>query len=117
MTQTVPITAQPRRRRETNLGALSQVPPGEGRNFRIGAFRVAIFHTRRGEVFATEAECPHRLGPLADGLIGGSTLVCPLHGWKFELATGQTANGECGLTMYPVTVSPTGDIMLTLPEL
>ena len=98
-----------------NLGPLSQVPPGEGRNFRIGALRIAVFHTRQGAVFASQAECPHRVGPLADGLLGGNTLVCPLHGWKFDLATGQTSNGECGLTTYPVEVSASGDIVLTLP--
>ena len=101
--------------RHANLGPLAQIPPGEGRNFNIGARRIAVFHNRRGEIFATQAECPHRIGPLADGLLGGSTLVCPLHGWKFDLATGRTTNGECGLTTYPVEVSAGGDILLSLP--
>ena len=101
--------------RRANLGPLAQIPLGEGRNFNIGALHIAVFHARHGEIYATQAECPHRVGPLADGLLGGSTLVCPLHGWKFDLATGATTNGECGLKTYPVEVSAAGDILLTLP--
>lgn len=102
--------------RQVNLGPLAQIPPGEGRNFRVGTLRIAVFRTRQGAVYATQAECPHRHGPLADGLVGGNTLVCPLHAWKFDLATGQTANGECGLVTYPTAVSANGEILVTLAE-
>ena len=100
---------------QINLGSISQVPLGEGRNFRVGPLRIAIFHTRLGEVFASQADCPHRVGPLADGLMGGNTLVCPLHAWKFDLATGRTENGDCGLEIYPVYLSSDNEIILTLP--
>src|ERR1044071_7787515 len=60
---------------EVTIDAVSSIPPGEGRTFEVGSLRIAVFHTRHGEVFATQAECPHRGGPLADGLLGGSTLV------------------------------------------
>ena len=69
-------------------GPLSLIPPGEGRTFSVGGVRIAIFHTRDGGVFATQADCPHRGGPLADGLTGGGMVVCPLHSWKFDLQTG-----------------------------
>ncbi len=114
MTVTEERCSRPIGERLVNLGSLAQIPQGEGRNFRVGGLRIAVFHTRRGEVYASQAECPHRHGPLADGLMGGRTLVCPLHGWQFDLATGRTANGECGLTMYPVRVSEGGEIMLVL---
>jgi len=86
------------------LGTLSQIPKGEGRNFQIGAQRVAVFHTRDGRVFATQASCPHRQGPLADGLVGGATLVCPLHEWQFDLETGNALVGECGIRVFAVQV-------------
>ncbi len=63
-----------------------------------------MFHTRGGDVYAVQAECPHRGGPLADGLVGGTTLICPLHAWKFDLTTGQALFGDCGLKTYPVRV-------------
>jgi nitrite reductase (NADH) small subunit len=101
-------------RLEVTLGALGQIPPGEGRNFEVEGRRIAVFHTRAGEVFATQAECPHRVGPLADGLLGGAMLVCPLHAWKFDLRTGQALYGTCDLTTYPVRLNEAGEIVLTL---
>jgi nitrite reductase (NADH) small subunit len=80
---------------------LSAVPPGEGRTFSLGGVRVAIFHTRDGGVFATQADCPHRMGPLSDGLVGGGVVVCPLHSWKFDLHTGHAIYGDCGIKTYP----------------
>ena len=99
---------------EIRLGALTQIPPGEGRSFDVWGRRIAIFHTRGGEVFATQSECPHRVGPLSDGLVGGSTLVCPLHGWKFNLSTGEALYGDCGLMTYPVHLTADGEIILGL---
>ncbi|HLJ53721.1 MAG TPA: Rieske 2Fe-2S domain-containing protein [Chthonomonadaceae bacterium] len=100
---------------QANLGPLDQVPQGEGRTFQVGSLRLAVFRTRQGAVFACQAECPHRSGPLADGVTGGGSVVCPMHGWKFDLATGETANGECGLTTYPASISASGEIVVTLP--
>jgi nitrite reductase (NADH) small subunit len=99
---------------EVTLGSVASIPPGEGRTFEVGTQRIAVFHTRQGEVFAVQAECPHRGGPLADGLVGGSTLVCPLHSWKFDLSTGQAANGECGLKTYAARLSRSGQVIINL---
>jgi nitrite reductase (NADH) small subunit len=97
---------------EVTLGPLSAVPPGEGRTFEVGTCKIAVFHTRRGEVFASQAECPHRKGPLADGLIGDKTLVCPLHSWKFDLATGKAQDGESCLKTYRARLSRGGQIVV-----
>lgn len=104
---------------ELKLGPLSQIPPGESRNFEVAGERIAVFHTRAGEVFATQANCPHKNGPLADGLVGGGTVICPLHAWKFELATGEPVMGSCRLKTYPVRVSDSGELILTMrvPEM
>jgi len=99
---------------ELDLGPLSAIPPGEGRNVEVHGRRIAIFHTRAGAVFAVQAECPHRGGPLADGLVGGTTLICPLHAWKFDLASGEALFGDCGLQTFPVRVDESGRIFLTI---
>lgn len=99
---------------EVNLGPLSAIPPGEGRSFLADGEKVAVFCTRNGRVFAVQAECPHRQGPLADGLVGGNTVICPLHGWKFDLATGNALMGDCGIKTFPVRVDETGQIMVAL---
>jgi len=85
-----------------DLGPLHAIPPGQGRNFEFAGERIAVFHTRAGEVFAVQAACPHKNGPLADGLVGGNTVICPLHAWKFDLETGESLLGGCKLKTYKV---------------
>jgi nitrite reductase (NADH) small subunit len=100
---------------EVTLAPISSIPEGEGRTFSVGKARLAVFRSRDGEVFATQADCPHKGGPLADGLLGGSTLICPLHAQKFDLATGQALSGNsCHLKTYPARLSATGQIMVEL---
>lgn len=97
-----------------NLGPAEQIPPGEGRVFVVRGSRVAVFRTRDGGLFATQARCPHREGPLADGLIGGGVLVCPLHARKWELATGRPLGNDCpALETFPVALSEEGDVLLS----
>ena len=101
---------------ELEIGPLSMIPLGEGRNIQVLGERIAIFHTRAGAVFAVQAECPHRGGPLADGLVGGNTLICPLHSWKFDLTTGEALFGDCGIKTFPVRVNESGRVILTLDK-
>jgi nitrite reductase (NADH) small subunit len=97
---------------ETKLGPVSDIPLGEGRVYAVDGEKIAVFRTRAGPVYAVQAECPHRGGPLADGLVGGATLICPLHAWKFDLATGHALFGDCGLKTFPVRVDETEQIIL-----
>lgn len=101
---------------EHRIAGLSEIPLGEGRTFEVQGRRVAVFRTRTGGVFATQAECPHRKGPLADGLVGGTTVVCPLHDRIYDLATGAALVGECDIQVYPVRVMEGGAILLALPR-
>ena len=99
------------------LAEATQIPKGEGRTFTIAGRRVALFRTHAGEVFATQAECPHLNGPLADGLTGGATVICPLHERTYDLRTGQGLNGECtSLTVYPIRLDVDGKIWLQISE-
>ena len=98
---------------EYALGSIAQIPAGEGREFPISDTLIAVFHARSGAVYATQALCPHRNGPLSDGLLGGSTLICPFHAWKFDLTTGKPLLGDCAITVYPVRLSNDGQIWVT----
>ena len=98
------------------IGSLDQIPPGEGRNFEVRGTTVAVFRTRSDEVFATQAYCPHRGGPLADGMLGGRVVVCPLHERNYDLMTGREIGGECDLATYPVERSADGTLKLYLPR-
>ena len=97
---------------EFNLGPLDNVPLGEGRVYQVDGANIAVFRGRSGQWFAVQAQCPHRGGPLVDGLVGGTTLICPLHGWKFELTTGAPIFGECGVKTYPVRVDEASQAIL-----
>ena len=99
---------------EMIIGPLSMIPLGEGRRFAVRGTAVAIFHTRAGRVFATQADCPHQGGPLADGLVGGSTLICPLHERAFDLVTGAGIGQPCALMTYPVRITEDGAIGLRM---
>jgi nitrite reductase (NADH) small subunit len=101
---------------EVTLAPVNAIPEGEGRTFHIGQARVAVFRTRQGQLFATQAECPHRRGMLADGLLGAGTLVCPLHALKFDLTTGRSLNSDCNLKIYPARISATGEIVVDVRE-
>jgi nitrite reductase (NADH) small subunit len=100
-----------------NLGSIEQVPVGEGRTFQLGRIAVAVFRGRDDKVLATQALCPHRQGLLADGLTGNNKVVCPLHGYKFSLLTGQPIGNECeALQTYAVSLNQLGEILLVLKQ-
>ena len=96
-----------------NLGSMDRIPVGEGRRFDVDGKAIAVFRSRTGLVYATQAECPHRAGPLADGLIGGDVLVCPLHNFRFSLATGEPLGNDCpSLRTYPASLNEAGEIIV-----
>jgi nitrite reductase (NADH) small subunit len=98
-----------------NLGPVALIPLGEGRLFEAGATLIAVFRARDGRVFATEPWCPHRGGPLIDGLVAAGKVVCPLHGYAFDLATGKPAHNECrAIRTYPVRLTDQDDVLVTM---
>jgi nitrite reductase (NADH) small subunit len=92
------------------------IPLREGRVVRVGDQEIAVFNL--GDRFlAVENRCPHRGGPLADGIVSGSSVVCPLHAWKFNLENGTgvsaASKGSCVQT-FPTRVED-GIVHLELP--
>jgi nitrite reductase (NADH) small subunit len=75
----------------------SDIPLREGRAVQVGNRAIAIFNLG-DRYLAVENRCPHKAGPLADGIVSGSTVVCPLHAWKFSLETGEGVSGPGALT-------------------
>ncbi len=86
------------------LTAQSGLPlEGEAREFPCG-----------GTVSAMDNVCLHRGGPLGQGVIEGDKLICPWHGWQWDLKTGQAAhNAAAKLAVYPLKVEG-GDVMIEL---
>lgn len=69
----------------------ADLPLREGRVVALGDQEIAVFNLG-DRVLAVENRCPHRSGPLADGIVTGNTIVCPLHAWKFSLESGKGVN-------------------------
>jgi nitrite reductase (NADH) small subunit len=94
---------------------VNEVPVGLGRAFRVGARDIAVFRSRAGRVFAVDNVCPHKGGPLADGMLVGEQVVCPLHTFKFHGTTGVCDQANvCAVGTYPAEVVD-GTVRLSLP--
>lgn len=85
--------------------SVKNIPPREGRSVKLGSEEIAIFNL--GDRFvAVDNACPHRGGPLCDGIVSGVAVVCPLHGYKVCLETGKVLKPELPVRVdsYPVRV-------------
>ncbi len=88
---------------DVNLGPVDQIPFGEGRTFVVDGRQIAVFRLRDGSLRALGAVCRHRGGPLADGLVDSHVVICPLHGFTYDLASGcEVTGGGAAVTAYPV---------------
>ena len=67
--------------RWVRLTPCDNIPPREGREVVVGGRHIAVFNLG-GRFFATDNRCPHKGGPLCDGIITGAAVVCPLHAWS-----------------------------------
>ena len=82
----------------------SAIPLREGRRVFYGGYEVALFNLG-DEFLAVDNHCPHKKGPLADGIVSGKAVFCPLHNWKINLETGCALSGGKGqVKTYPVKI-------------
>ena len=82
------------------------IPLREGRAVKLDGEEIAIFNLG-GKFLAVANRCPHRDGPLADGIVSGESVVCPLHAWKICLHTGavqRPQEQDACVRSYPVQV-------------
>ena len=89
-----------------DIGPITQIEPGMAATLPVeGGDEVAVFHTMRGEFYALVNKCPHKQGPLSQGIVHGHSVACPLHNWNIALATGQAQGADKGCTpVVPVKI-------------
>lgn len=80
----------------TAVGRVEDIPQRGSRTVRTGRGNIAIFRTLNDDVFALEDRCPHKGGPLSQGIVHGKRVTCPLHNWVIELATGEAVAPDKG---------------------
>lgn len=80
------------------VGTLEQIPTLGARVVRTGQGDIAIFRTASDTLFALRDQCPHKQGPLSQGIVHDGRVTCPLHNWKIDLANGQAVAPDEGCT-------------------
>ena len=83
------------------VGTPDDVPLLEGRRAVVAGRAIAVFRLEDGWA-AVDAACPHKGGPLGDGIVGSACVTCPLHGWRFDLRTGEQQGGPARLAVHEV---------------
>jgi len=87
------------------IAALEDIPKLGARVVKTDTVDIAVFRTSSDSVFALKDECPHKKGPLSQGIVHDNTVTCPLHNWRIDLASGQAKGPDEGCTnSYPVKV-------------
>jgi nitrite reductase (NADH) small subunit len=85
------------------VGRLGDIPRRGARCVRNGDTTIAVFRTAEDQVFALEDRCPHRNGPLSQGIVHDGCVTCPLHNWVISLATGEAQGADEGsVASFPV---------------
>jgi len=79
-----------------DIGALDDIPLRGARVVKTPLGCVALFRTEETEVHAISDSCPHKGGPLSDGIVHGKKVTCPLHNWVFSLETGEAQGADAG---------------------
>ena len=99
-----------------NVGAIEDIPLRGARKIKTALGCVAIFRTGEQEIFAASDLCPHKGGPLSEGIIHDQSVTCPLHNWVFDLNTGQAQGEDGSISTFPVEIRD-GRIWLDSTEL
>jgi len=88
-----------------DVAAVEEIPKLGARVIKTKEADIALFRTSGDVFFALKDECPHRKGPLSQGIVHDSTVTCPLHSWKIDLASGEAKAPDVGCSpTYPVKV-------------
>ena len=80
-----------------DIGPVDQISPGNARTLPVaGGDEIAIFHTLDNRFYALINRCPHKSGPLSQGIVHGNVVTCPLHSWNISLKTGEALGDDKG---------------------
>ncbi|MGP3698538.1 nitrite reductase small subunit NirD [Rhodobacter sp. NSM] len=95
-----------------DIGALDEIPAQGARVVKTAHGCLAVFRTADDRVFALDDRCPHKGGPLSEGIVHGTSVTCPLHGWVFSLETGLAQGADEGHVRTFATTVEGGRILI-----
>jgi len=96
------------------IGTLDDIPPQGSRIVEGPEGNIAVIRTEDDTVFAVHDSCPHKQGPLSQGIVFGHKVACPLHNWTIDLDSGEAQGPDEGrVACYPVKVE-NGIVLLSM---
>lgn len=96
-----------------DIGWLNEIPVRGARTLAVaGGEEIAVFRTGDNRVFALLNRCPHKGGPLSQGIVHGHSVACPLHNWNIALATGAAQGDDKGCTPTIPTKVVSGRVLI-----
>ncbi len=98
------------------VGQLADVPRQGARCVVKGDKTIAVFRTIDDQVYALEDKCPHKAGPLSQGIVHDGCVTCPLHNWVISLATGEAQGADKGVTQSIPTKLENNNILVDLSD-
>jgi len=97
------------------IGTIYDIPRRGARCVTTPQGRIGVFRTADDKVFAIENRCPHRSGPLTEGIVHGTSVTCPLHNWAISLETGEAQGADEG-AVKTFAVRIEGDALFIMLE-
>jgi nitrite reductase (NADH) small subunit len=98
-----------------DIGTLNDIPRRAARVVKTARGDIAIFRTMDDQIFALDDKCPHKGGPLSQGIVQGESVTCPLHNWVISLRTGEAQGADQGCTRTIAVKLQEGRILLSWP--
>ena len=95
-----------------DIGKLEDIPVRGARVVKTAKGCIALFRTAENEVYAIDDRCPHKGGPLSQGIVHGSSVTCPLHNWVIDLTTGMAQGADVGLVKTVPLKTEAGRLIL-----
>jgi nitrite reductase (NADH) small subunit len=100
-----------------DIGAITDIPVRGARLVKTAHGCIAVFRTAENEAYAIDDRCPHKGGPLSQGIVHGKSVTCPLHNWVIDLSTGQAQGADSGTARtFPLKIQH-DRILLDIAEL
>lgn len=93
------------------IGTINDIPRRGARCVNTPEGRIGVFRTMEDQIFAIDDQCPHRGGPLSQGIVHGASVTCPLHNWVISLETGKALGADEG-SVKTIAIRLDGDRIL-----
>lgn len=99
------------------IGNIADIPLRGARCVKTPQGKIAVFRTAENEVFAIEDHCPHKGGPLSQGIVHAKAVTCPLHNWVISLETGKALGADEGAVKTIALRNDGGALFIALESL